>query len=112
MTFGKIIEDRDGVSFIEEQLGANAADVPGAADHENFHRASCRAVARDVKANKRSASGLLLEPGDHPPDEAIFFSRIENLEALLFRTPLNHVDIDVAHPPLPHRGPARLVKID
>src|SRR5947208_13912475 len=52
MAFGKIVEDSDRVSLIEKQLGANAADVAGAADDENLHRASCGAPPRRVKANK------------------------------------------------------------
>src|SRR5947207_14879425 len=52
MPFGKIVEDADRVSFIEEQFGADAADVTCAPDDENFHRASCGALPRRVKANR------------------------------------------------------------
>src|SRR2546423_8500263 len=51
MALGKIIEDGDGVPGIEQQLGADAPDVARAADDENLHRASCRAVARDVNGS-------------------------------------------------------------
>ena len=37
MTFGQIIENGDGVAFVEQKLRANAADVTGPADDENFH---------------------------------------------------------------------------
>jgi hypothetical protein len=98
MSFRKIIEDGNGVAFIEEQFGANAADVSCSADDKNFHRASCGAPVRRVKANRAgrsqlqlgnetahaaSASGPLFKAGNHSPNEAMLFSRPENFEALL-----------------------------
>src|SRR5438270_9956887 len=119
MAFGKIVEDGDCVSLIEKQLGANAADVAGAADDENLHRASCGAPPRRVKTNKcgrglcspTSASGFLLEHRDHPPDQLIFSARVENFETLLLRAPLDNVDVDMAHAPLPHGDAAGFVKV-
>src|SRR4051812_20631789 len=105
MAFGKIVENGNVMPFIEKQLRANAADVAGAADDENLHRGSCRAVARDVKARNEN-SGFLFEARDHAADELIISARIQHLEALLFRAPLDDVDIDMAHAPLPHRGAA------
>ena len=40
MPFGQVIEDRDLVAFVEKQLGADAADVTGAADDKNLHAAT------------------------------------------------------------------------
>src|SRR5437762_5074320 len=57
-------------------------------------------------------SGFLLESRDHPPDEPILSARFEHFEALLFRAPLDDVDIDMAHAPLPHRGTSCLIEID
>src|SRR5260370_11027132 len=37
MAFAKIIEDCGFMAFIEKQFGANAPDITGAADDENFH---------------------------------------------------------------------------
>src|ERR1700682_3390065 len=37
MAFTQIIENGDAVAFVEQQLGANAPDVTGATDNENFH---------------------------------------------------------------------------
>src|SRR5205823_3272490 len=53
MPFGKIIEDANRVSFIEEHFGADAADVARASDHENSHRARCRATACRSKQTNR-----------------------------------------------------------
>src|SRR5438067_254271 len=96
MPFGKIIEDANGVSFIEEQFGADAADVARASDHENSHRARCRATACRSKQTalpfpsatwERGArccrsDCLLFQSGNHPPDQAISSTRFQNLEAL------------------------------
>src|SRR4051812_21112536 len=112
MSFGKIVEHRDRVPFIEKNLRANTADVAGPADDENLHRARWGALPRRVKANnvrQPAGSGLLLEPCDHPPDQAIFSARVEDLEALLFRAPFNNVDVDMPHAPLPHRASACFV---
>ena len=35
--FAQIIEDGDVVALIEQQLGANAADVTGTSDDQDFH---------------------------------------------------------------------------
>jgi hypothetical protein len=37
MAFAKIIEDGSLMAFIEKQFGANAPDITGAANDENFH---------------------------------------------------------------------------
>jgi hypothetical protein len=37
MAFAKIIEDCGFMAFIEKQFGANAPDITGAANDENFH---------------------------------------------------------------------------
>src|SRR6266487_1358914 len=37
MSFAEIIENGDRMLFVEKQLRANAADVSGAANNENFH---------------------------------------------------------------------------
>ena len=37
MAFAQIIENRDAVVLIEQELGTNAPDVTGATDNENFH---------------------------------------------------------------------------
>src|SRR6266705_6384067 len=37
MAFCKVIEDRSFMAFIEKQLCANAPDITGAANDENFH---------------------------------------------------------------------------
>ena len=34
----QVIEDRDVVALIEQQFGADAADITRAADDQNFHR--------------------------------------------------------------------------
>jgi hypothetical protein len=46
MSFSQVIENRDLVSFIEKQLGADAANVTGAADDEDFHAAKFRRARR------------------------------------------------------------------
>ena len=46
MAFAQIIKDRDGVTFIEQKLGADASDVAGATDNENFHAPQNRRAAR------------------------------------------------------------------
>jgi hypothetical protein len=42
MTFCKIVEDNSFMAFIEKQLRANAPDITGAANDENFHPAKFR----------------------------------------------------------------------
>jgi hypothetical protein len=42
MTFSKIVEDDSFMAFIEKQLRANAPDITGAANDENFHPAKFR----------------------------------------------------------------------
>jgi hypothetical protein len=44
MAFSEIIEDSHFVAFIEEQFGANAADITGAANDEDLHPAKFRRV--------------------------------------------------------------------
>src|SRR5256885_6957419 len=46
MALAQIIKDRDGVTFIEQKLGADASDVAGATDNENFHAPQNRRAAR------------------------------------------------------------------
>jgi hypothetical protein len=47
------------VAFVEQELGANAADVACAADDKDFHRASCGASPRRVKANRAVGAAML-----------------------------------------------------
>jgi len=42
VAFSQIIEDSSFMAFIEKQLCANAPDVTGAANDENFHPAKFR----------------------------------------------------------------------
>jgi hypothetical protein len=42
MAFAEIIEDRSLVAFIEKQFRANAPDITGTANDENFHPAKFR----------------------------------------------------------------------
>ena len=42
VAFSQIIEDSSFMAFIEKQLCANAPDVTGAANDENFHAPKCR----------------------------------------------------------------------
>jgi len=51
MAFAQIVERGDSVPVVEQNLGANAADVARSADDQNLHRASCGALPRRVKAN-------------------------------------------------------------
>ena len=44
MAFCKVIEDRSFMAFIEKQFCANAPDITGAANDENFHPAKFRRV--------------------------------------------------------------------
>ena len=72
MAFGQVVEYADGVAFIEQQFRADAADVAGSADDQNFHRASCGAPARRVKTNRAASASTLVcfEAGDHAPNHA------------------------------------------
>jgi hypothetical protein len=45
MSFAQVIENGDLVLLIEQHLRANAADITGAADNENFHRGSILPVS-------------------------------------------------------------------
>ena len=53
MAFGQIVEDDDFVAFIEQQLDANAPDVAGPADDENFHPRKVRRAPLAVKRKSR-----------------------------------------------------------
>src|SRR6476469_1224302 len=53
MSFRQIVENGDGMSLVEEQLRADASDIAGAANDENFHRGTCRALPGRVKAKRR-----------------------------------------------------------
>ena len=37
MAFRQVVENGDGVAFVEQKLRANTSDVSGPADDENFH---------------------------------------------------------------------------
>ena len=86
MSLGQVVEYTDPVALIEQQFGADAADVACSADDENFHRASCGALARPVKTNRasRSSTFVCFDPGDHAPNEPIFAAGREDPETLLF----------------------------
>src|ERR1043166_4603198 len=62
--------------------------------------------------SKQTNLRSLFEARDHPPDEAVSFSRPENFEALFLGTPFDDVDVDMAHSPGSHRGSAGLVKVN
>ena len=111
MPFGKIVEDADFVVFVEQELGANAPDIAGSANDENLHRGSWRVRRRAVKTKRalRSLTFIRFQRSDHPPDDAILSSRREDLEPLLFRSPFQNIDVDVAHAPGAHCGPAAFV---
>src|ERR1700686_1600386 len=108
MPFGKVVEGANFVAFVEQEFGANASDVTRSANDENLHRGSCRVRRRAVKTKRvfSSLTFVRFQRGDHPPDETIFLSRREDLETLLFRSPFQNIDVDVAHAPLPHGAPA------
>ena len=55
MSLGQVVEYANGVALVEQQFGADAADVTCSADDENFHRGSCVAPVRRVKNKPRAA---------------------------------------------------------
>src|ERR1051325_11689245 len=55
MAFAEVIENRDLVPFIEQQLGTNAADVTSAADNKDFHASrKCDATLPKSKRTLRA----------------------------------------------------------
>jgi hypothetical protein len=118
MAFAKIIEDRSLMAFVEKYFRANAADVAGAANDENFHApGKCGATHARSKGSARSdlrdsLPFFLLETRDHLSDATMFGPRREHFQALYLRTPLQDIDIDVAYTPAFHVEAARLVEID
>src|SRR5438874_2620386 len=119
MAFAKIIENRNLMAFIKKQFCADAPDVSGTANDENFH-ALGKFDAPRVKSKRPEKSSLLrdsfpsffLKIGDHLPHAMVFAARREHLQALFLRSPLQNIDIDVAHTPTMHVEAARLVKVD
>src|SRR6202030_4053933 len=68
---------------------------------------------RSARCDLRDGLSLfLLKGGDHLPDTTMFGTRREHFQALYLRTPLQDIDIDVAHTPAFHIETARLVEID
>src|SRR5947208_12008484 len=119
MAFAEIIEDRTVMAFIQKQFCANAPDITSAANNENFHALGKCGVPR-FKSKRPEKSSLLrdsfpsffLKIGDHLPHAMVFAARREHLQALFLRSPLQNIDIDVAHTPTMHVEAARLVKVD
>src|SRR4029077_13797655 len=100
MPFTQVIKDDNFVAFIEQKLGANAANVARAANNEDSHRrgkrwATCLKSKRSA-GRRRLRDGfalLFLEGRDHLPYAAMFAARGEHFQALFLRTPLQNVDI-------------------
>jgi hypothetical protein len=75
MTFAQIIKDRDFMTFIQQLLRANAADVTRSANEEDFHgRRKCRVIRwqskrmvgtarRAVRRARRSRSAKIKATG-------------------------------------------------
>ena len=101
MAFAQVVEDADGMALIEQQFGADAADVACSADNENFHRGSCGAPARRVKTNRAGSSltFVCFDAGDHAPNESVLPAGRQNFETLLLRSPLDNIDIDMSDAP-------------
>ena len=116
MAFAKIIEDCGFMALIEKQFGANAPDITGAANDENFHApGKCGAIharsKRSARSNLRDGLSLFLLKGrDHLPDTTMLARSAAPSNCT--RTPLQDIDIDVAHTPAFHVETARLVEID
>ena len=115
VSLGQVVEYADGMALVEQQFGADAADVACSADNENFHRGSCGAPARCVKTNRRADRSLTLvclDPRDHAPDEPILPAGRQDLETLLLRSPFQNIDVDPPDPPRAHGPAAGLVEVD
>jgi len=97
----QVVEYSDGVALVEQQFGADAADVACSADNENFHRGSCGAPARRVKVNRAPGwlTFVLFDPGDHAPNKPILPAGRQHFETLLLRTPFYNIDVDTADAP-------------
>ena len=54
MALAQIIEDSDFVALIQKQLRADAADIAGAADDEDFHAAKFGRGRRLSKWNRKA----------------------------------------------------------
>ena len=84
MAFAKIIENRNLMAFIKKQFCADAPDISGAANDENFHALGKCGVLR-VKSKRPETSSLLrdsfssffLKGGDHLPHAMVFAARRE-----------------------------------
>ena len=84
MAFAKIIENRNLMAFIKKQFCADAPDISGAANDENFH-ALGKCGALRVKSKRPETSSLLrdsfssffLKGGDHLPHAMVFAARRE-----------------------------------
>jgi len=51
MAFTQVVEDDNFMPIIQQELGANAPDIPCAANHENFHwRGKCSVIGSKSKA--------------------------------------------------------------
>jgi hypothetical protein len=59
MAFAEIIEDRGLIAFVEKYFRANAADVPGTTNNENFHPASFRRARVAYRRKAQPASVTL-----------------------------------------------------
>src|SRR5438045_7243112 len=68
MAFAQIVENRNSVAFIEQQLGANTADIAGATDNENFHPRENRRPAPLInpKCDPRISPQLALQSAFWP----------------------------------------------
>jgi hypothetical protein len=76
MSFAQIIENENFVAFIDQELGANAADITRAADDENLHAPDNGLFNRRMsKSSQQLLGGLsprfLLQRQDHAFANAI-----------------------------------------
>jgi hypothetical protein len=63
MAFTKVIENGNFMPLIQQELSANAPDVPCAANHENFHRlGKCSLIGGKSKATRRVSAGYRAGP--------------------------------------------------
>ena len=114
MPFAQIIEDDDFVAFIEQKLGADAADVARAADDENFHARENAADASECQKDRSACGARLLfcRARQSCADRCDCCARGAELADSLLRTPFQNIDVDMAHPPFSHGEAIGLVKID
>ena len=93
------------MAVVEQQFRADTADVTGTTDNEHIH--SRRKLRPSDAKSKWTGRRLFLaiQGENHAPHCMVLCPRCQHLETPLIGTPLQNIDVDATHTPLPHFKP-------